>query len=202
MRRQTLVFLILFTIELLIFIGTSALPVNEPALAQAFQSQRSSIVSLPYPLEALSIFSHNYEVALAEFIPALGVAIMGFSIGSTGYVLSAVSTAQGIPGWIPAIFLLTLPHSWLELPSYAFAATAGIFLLIDRNWKRFLYMIGFVGLELLFAASIEAGEIVLENINVTYSYLFWIPAIPLFYTLYEVYEYIMDVTEKPPRVQY
>ncbi|WP_373469100.1 stage II sporulation protein M [Acidianus infernus] len=201
MRRQTLVFFILFIIELIIFIGTSALPVNQPQLASQFQSERSSIVSLPYPLEALSIFTHNYEIALAEFIPALGVGIMGFSIGSTGYVLSAVSNEQGVPGWIPAIFLLTLPHSWLELPSYAFAATAGLFLLIDRNWKRFLYMIGFVGLELFFAASVEAGEIVLENVNVIYYYLFWIPAALLLYVLYEVYEYIMDITEKP-KVQY
>lgn len=201
MRKQTLVFFIIFIVELMIFVGASALPVHQPELVQEFESQRSALVSLPYMLEALSIFTHNYGIALAEFIPAVGLGIMGISIGVTGYVLSAISNEQGIPGWVSAIFLLTLPHSWLELPAYAFAATAGLFLIIDRNWKRFLYMIGFVGLELFFAASVEAGEIVIENANALYFYLFWIPSAFLFYVLYEVYEYIMDVTEKP-KVRY
>ncbi|ARM75211.1 stage II sporulation protein M [Acidianus manzaensis] len=200
----TFISLIIFAIELALFIGVAAIPYNSPALANSFSSQRNAIVSQPYIPEVLSIFSHNFEISLIEFIPGFGVLMLAGSIISTGLVLSALYTIHGIPGWIPALLLMTLPHSWLELPSYAFAAGAGIYLIWKRNVKRFLGMIGFVAVELFFAASIESAEIIAENINIAYSYLFWFPAIPLFYALYILYKYIRDKTEpiNQPAQQY
>ncbi|AWR96722.1 hypothetical protein DFR86_03570 [Acidianus sulfidivorans JP7] len=191
----TFLSLIIFIIELALFIGASAIPIHNQALASEFNSERNSIVSLPYIPEVFSIFSHNFEISLIEFIPGIGVLMLGASIYSTGTVLSAITTSEGIPGWAAALSLLTLPHSWLELPSYAIATAAGIYLIWKRNVKRFFAMIGFVGLELFFAASIESAEIVVENINITYSYLFWFPAIPLFYALYILYKFIEEKTE-------
>lgn len=199
--RLTFFSIVLFIAELGIFIGVSAIPIQNNQLVSSFQSERNQITSQPYLPEVFSIFSHNFEISLIEFIPAFGVVFLVLSIFGTALVLSALSTSQNIPGWVASISLMTLPHSWLELPAYAIATASGIYLIIAlakgnrRSIYRFLGMIGFVAVELFFAASIESAEIVVENINPVYSYLFWFPAIPLIYALILLFRYIQEKTE-------
>lgn len=201
--RLALFSILLFIGELVLFIGVSAIPIQNSALVNSLQSERDQIASQPYLLQLFSIFYHNFEIALIEFIPGLGVAFLIFSISGTAIALSALSNSQGIPGWAAAMFLMTLPHSWLELPAYAIAAASGLYLIISLARKgenigsvyRFFAMIGFVAVELFFAASVEAAEIVVENVNPVYSYLFWFPAIPLIYALFVLFNYIQQKTE-------
>lgn len=190
--------LIFFVIELAIFVGVSAIPINSPELVSSFQSEMHHIVSQPYFSKLLSIFSHNLLIALGEFVPIFGIGLFLYSIGGTAVLLSALANSEGVPGWYASLFLLTLPHSWLELPAYAIATASGLYLIIGlvKGYRgvvrRFFAMMLFVAIELFFAASIEAAEIFVEYVEIAYAYLFWFPAIPMFYALYLLFNYIQQ----------
>ncbi len=192
MRLLTKLILVYFGVELAIFLGVSAIPVNNQGMAQTFSSTVSSTDSLPYVLLFLTIFSHNFSIALIEFIPVIGVGMMLFSIGDTAYVLTSyTTTVLHFPGIYAALALLTLPHSWLELPSYAVAAGAGTYAVWKRDWLRSLLMVPFVALELFLAAVVEAAEISFPSS----SYLMWIPGAIAIVGLFFLYRYIQKVSD-------
>jgi len=203
MRLLSKLILIFFGIELAIFLGVSAIPFYMPSVAQNFNSTAGAVDSEPYVPMVITIFSHNLMIALSEFIPIIGIGILFFSTFSTGMVLSAfTTTVDHIPGIAAAIVLLTLPHSWLELPSYAVAAGSGLYVILTRDWRRFVMMIPFVALELFAAATVESAEIYFRSIN---SYYFWLAGIPLIIMLYFIYEYLQKkadlLTPKPQAIQ-
>ncbi|MCI2413932.1 MAG: stage II sporulation protein M [Candidatus Aramenus sp.] len=197
MRPITRLILIFFGIELAIFLGVSAIPVNNPEMAQTFSSTVSSTDSLPYVLLFLTIFSHNLSIALVDFLPVIGIGVLLFSIGSTAYVLTSyTTTVYHIPGVVDAIGLMTLPHSWLELPAYAVAAGAGTYAIWKRDWVRSLLMVPFAALELLLAAMVEAAEISFPSL----SYFMWIPGAIAIVGLYFLYEYLQRKADNYQKV--
>uniref|UniRef100_A0A2U9IDH1 Stage II sporulation protein M n=1 Tax=Acidianus brierleyi TaxID=41673 RepID=A0A2U9IDH1_9CREN len=188
MRLLSKLILIFFGMELAIFLGVSSIPFYMPAVAQKFNSTAGAVDSEPYVPMVITIFSHNLMIALSEFIPIIGIGMLIYTTYSTGMVLSAfTTTVYHIPGIAAAVILLTLPHSWLELPSYAVAAGSGLYVILTRDWRRFVMMIPFVALELLMAASVESAEIYFRSVN---SYYFWLAGAPLLVMLYLVYEYL------------
>ncbi|BCU66747.1 hypothetical protein HS7_01840 [Sulfolobales archaeon HS-7] len=184
-------FLIFFITELIIFAGVSSLHISNSSLLSSFSQQRNSIVSEPYVDMLMSIFLHNLLVATIEFVPIIGVIFFIVSIASTGLVVAVEGTAAKIPGIAIFAELMTLPHSWLELPAYAVATASTVYLFTHlSNLKETFYKIltfwGFVALELFIAATFESAEIVVESSNILLSYVFWIPAIPVIYLLYKL----------------
>ena len=195
-------FTIIFAGEIGLFLLFSSF--YNPSLASEFGGLTvvyNGLVYEPYFTVLFSIFFHNLMVATLDFIPFLGLLIMILSIISTGLVVAIGGSITGTPGLSIAFYLLTLPHSWLELPSYAVASASGIYFVIDasnnglRNATiRLLYMYLMVAIELFVAAAFEAGEIVDKPYG-QLEYLFWIPAIPAFYFLIEFYKYFQRLAD-------
>lgn len=192
MRSISKLIIIVFIAELMMFLIASGIPVNSPSLVSQYQSLESSITSQPYIDIAISIFSNNLKVSILDFIPVLGVFTLVISIVNTGMLLSAVSTAHNISGLLLALGLLTLPHSFLELPSYAIATSAGLYILLRRReWLRGVLTFLMVPVELFLAALVEASLFFVPN-----PYILWAAVAPILVGLYFFYEYLQKVADR------
>ncbi len=202
MPRLRRIFLLSFIIELLGFAVISSLTIRDPALYATFKSEDSAIISQPFFPMWLSIFPHNLLIATIEFIPVIGILMFGFSIASTATVIAVEGTATKISGLAIFTNLMILPHSWLELPSYAVAVSTSIYILyymftgkLKNNYMKIIYMYIFVIIELAFAGAIETSEIILEqSAHPLYSLYMWIPAVPIIIFLIWLYRH-MDSDE-------
>ncbi|QGA55381.1 stage II sporulation protein M [Sulfolobus sp. E5-1-F] len=186
MRVLTKIILIVFVLEVILFLIASGIPQNNPSLVSAFNSTENQVLNQSYFGKVIMIFGNNVRVALLDFIPAVGMIILAISIYSTGAVLSAFSSSLNVPGILSALGLMTLPHSWLELPSYAIAASSGLYIIIrPREWVRGLLTLIIVPIELFLAALVESGEFYVSN-----PYILWLYSIPAFVFLYFLYEFL------------
>ena len=202
--RLERLFYVMFSIEILIFLIVSALPAVDPALLFEFKQEQSTIDTESYFPMFLSIFPSNLRVATLEFIPALGIFFYFDSIVVTSYILALEGTAKGISGISIFLSLALLPHTWLEIPSYAVAASTSIYLLyylikrraeLRHKAKKIFYMYLFVVLELAVAGAVESAEIVFyynypSPANVEYMFLMWLPSIPAILILIMLYKKI------------
>ena len=202
--RLERLFYVMFGIEILIFLIVSALPAVDPALLFEFKQEQSTIDTESYFPMFLSIFPSNLRVATLEFIPALGIFFYFDSIVVTSYILALEGTAKGISGISIFLSLALLPHTWLEIPSYAVAASTSIYLLyylikrraeLRHKAKKIFYMYLFVVLELAVAGAVESAEIVFyynypSPANVEYMFLMWLPSIPAILILIMLYKKI------------
>lgn len=192
MRSISKLILLFFVAEVLIFLISAGIPVNSPSLVQQYNGLESSIRNQTYISIALSIFSNNVKVAILDFIPVIGIFMLAFSIVNTGMILSAVMTANHIPGLVAAIALLTLPHSFIELPSYAIATASGTYILLKRSdWRRGLLTFILVPIELFLAALVEASLFFVPN-----PYLMWAASAPILVGLYFFYQYLQKIADK------
>jgi len=196
MRSISKLIILLFVAEVLIFLISAGIPYNSPALVQQYNGLEGSIRSQPYVDIAISIFANNVKVAILDFIPILGAIFLAYSIVNTGMLLSAVSTANHLPGIAVALGLLTLPHSFIELPSYAIATASGLYILIKRNdWMRGILTFILVPVELLLAALVEASLFFVPN-----PYIMWAASAPILVGLFFFYEYLQKVADRYVKV--
>ncbi len=197
-------FLLMFLMEIAIFITISSLPLKDPALYIQFKQQQSSITTLPLLQMIFSIFPHNLEVATLEIVPILGQFFYILSAVTTSLILAVEGTSNGTLGLVYFLGLALLPDTWIELPSYAVTSSTGIYLLyflikkrsqLRSRSKKILLNYAFAALELLIAATFESIAIIMET---TYSspydlygpLLLWIPAIAVIIILVIVYRRI------------
>ncbi len=188
-------FIILFIAELAAFAIISALPIHDMALYNSFSSTDKSITSQSFFPMWLNIFPHNLLIATIEFIPVFGILMFAFSIGTTATVVAVEGTAEHVNGFAIFATLMLLPHSWLELPSYAVAASTSIYIIyllakgkMRQNYKTVIYMYIFVVIELAFAGLIETSEILLEESAHPFNaFYMWLPAIPIIAFLIYLY---------------
>ncbi len=180
--------LLVFALEVIAFIALSAVPLP-PAIQSSLIQQYDSLQGVtraPYITSALLIFSHNFLIASLELVPAIGTIWFVVSTAVTSVTISALGSSLGYPGPVISLTLFTLPHSWIELPAYAFATTEGIFVLmaftrksLRREANRFLSAWVLIGFTLIVAAFFESAEIKLEGINAFVPYATWIPFVIL-----------------------
>ncbi|QXJ30970.1 stage II sporulation protein M [Saccharolobus shibatae] len=197
MRVLTKIILIVFVFEVVLFLIASGIPQNNPSLVSAFNSTENQVLNQSYFGKVLMIFGNNVRVAFLDFIPAVGMIILAVSIYSTGAVLSAFSSSLNVPGILSALGLMTLPHSWLELPSYAVAASSGLYIVIrPREWVRGLLTLIIVPIELFLAALVESGEFYVSN-----PYILWLYSIPAFVFLYFLYEFLQKRADRYIKVK-
>jgi len=197
MRVLTKIILIVFVFEVVLFLIASSIPQNNPSLVSAFNSTENQVLNQSYFGKVLMIFGNNVRVAFLDFIPAVGMIILAVSIYSTGAVLSAFSSSLNVPGILSALGLMTLPHSWLELPSYAVAASSGLYIVIrPREWVRGLLTLIIVPIELFLAALVESSEFYVSN-----PYILWLYSIPAFVFLYFLYEFLQKRADKYIKVK-
>jgi len=192
MRLISKLIILYLIVEIIIFLLAASIPVNDQQLVQEFNETESTITSQSYLGKAISIFTHNLLVATIDFIPIIGIILFGFSIASTGIVLSAISTQSHVSGLLVALLLLTLPHSAVELPSYSFSVAAGTYLILRwREWKRALLTFLIAPVELLLAALIEASLFYVPN-----PYIMWGASVPVLVGIYFLYQYLQKLADK------
>ena len=161
-------------------------PAYSARLISDYQSARQAATSLGVLYGAGYIYVHNLLVALAEFIPAVGLLFFLGSASVTGLVLGALNAFTGLPGILNFLSLFLLPHTWLELPAYALAVNEGMFLLLSASkangtepfseeLRRAARVLCIIIVELAFAAFFESGEIALSQANTLYPLLAWVP---------------------------
>lgn len=168
------VVLIVFAVELVFLFLGSAIPLSQSA-ANQINNQNSSLAntadSLGLLARALFLFSNNFRLAALELVPILGWFIFGYSMYNTALAVGVIGIVQHIPGPLVALSLLLEPHSWLELPAYAIAATQSFYLIstVARR-SRFKFEAArtgvvflIVAVELIIAALFESLEISLAS---------------------------------------
>ncbi len=114
-------------------------------------------------IDAIGIFVNNFRIALAMFIPALGVAIGLFSAYSTGLVFRALVETTPALSNIPPMLVLATPFGILEVISYGIGMSQSALLIHSIVAKRglmamlipTLILIGIVSALLLAGAYIE-----------------------------------------------
>jgi hypothetical protein len=200
-------FLVTFVIEITIFIVLSSLYYHSALLYSSLSSERSVVYSSSLFGMVLEIFPHNLLVATIEFVPVVGPLLFGLStaitsltVASEGFFLYHTS------GFIVLLSLIIVPHTWLELPSYAVACSTSIYLIyllyrremLRAKGMKVLFMYLFVVLELVVAAVFESSEILLSY-NVLYVLLMWIPAVPILVLLIMLYRHINSDEYSPKR---
>ncbi|OWP57222.1 MAG: hypothetical protein B2I17_00790 [Thermoplasmatales archaeon B_DKE] len=197
-------FLATFIVEMIIYLVISALPLSYPTLLAVIQGQQKAIDSQPFMPVLFSIFPHNLLIASLEIIPFIGQFFFIFSTVETSVVIAIEGTSVHTSGIFVFITLALFPHTWLELPSYAIATSASIYLiyiiarrrtLLREKIRKVLYLYFFVILELFTAGVFESAEIVMEQTlpspnNIIYPLLLWIPAIPVIYLLIRIFRRI------------
>jgi len=197
-------FLATFIVEMIIYLVISALPLSYPALLAVIQGQQKAIDSQPFMPVLFSIFPHNLLISTLEIIPFIGQFFFIFSTVETSIVIAIEGTSVHTSGIFVFITLALFPHTWLELPSYAIATSASIYLiyiivrrriLLREKIRKVLYLYFFVILELFTAGVFESAEIVMEQSltspnNIIYPLLLWIPAIPVIYLLIRIFRRI------------
>ncbi len=183
-------FLILFAIEMAIFVYISSLNISNQALLDQFKNQQQSILSRPYLGILVAIFPNNMRIATLEFIPVYGILMFLESSYWTAVVIATEGGAS-TPGIVVFISLALMPHTWLELPAYAIATLSSIYLLyllikrketLRRNIIKIGYLYLFVVVELAIAAVFETTEIYfLTKFSpyqaTLYTFLLWIPGV-------------------------
>ncbi len=207
-------FTLIFVLELGIFIAVSLLNIHDQELLNAFKSEQQSITSQGLFSMIISIFPHNLMVATIEFIPVIGQIFFIISSVDTALIIAIEGSSLHTSGFFVFLSLAILPHTWLELPSYAVATSTSIYLLyllkrrgsvLRSNITKVLFMYLFVVLELAVAGVFESTEIYFSRIypapdNVLYPLLLWIGAVPALYGLYRLYRKI-DKNEYPRKEQ-
>lgn len=187
------IFLVFFILEMVIYAIIASLTIHDPSLYNSFKNEQSSIVSQSFLPMFISIFPHNLLIASIEFIPIIGIFFYFFSVVDTSLIISVEGNALHTSGLLVFFSLVILPHTWLELPSYAIATGASIYLiytLVKRGedfgarLKRIGLLYLFVVLELMVAGLFESTEIIMEETykapyDLVYPLMMWIPAIPV-----------------------
>lgn len=155
--------LILLAIASLAFVAFFNLGANTEMDEQQAKTMTDQFREMVKDIDAYGIFFNNFRIALAMFIPALGIAIGLFSAYSTGLVFKAlVLTTPELAG-IPPLLVLATPFGIMEVVSYGIAMSqSGILLsnIIQRKGFRpvivpTLILIGIVSALLLAGAFIE-----------------------------------------------
>lgn len=206
------IFLVTFISEVAIFVIISSMKISDAALLAAFKSEQQSITSQGLVSMIFDIFPHNLLVATVEFIPIIGQLFFILSSVETSIIISIEGTSVHTSGLVVFFTLAILPHTWLELPSYAVATSTSIYLIyllkkrgkiLSKNIIKVPLMYLFVVLELAIAGTFESSEIYMSRIypspyNVLYPILLWIAAAPVLYLLVRLYRRI-DEDEYPAR---
>ena len=107
-------------------------------------------------VSAYQIFTHNLQFLLVFLIPVIGNLYAIYQATLAGAVLGAKAIALNIPLKTAYLTVMTHPHIYLELSSYALANTAGITLILERDINKYaIYAVTSVIL-LIIAAITEA----------------------------------------------
>ncbi|MDG7020708.1 MAG: stage II sporulation protein M [Nitrososphaerota archaeon] len=185
-----------FLLELAIVVVVSNLPFFPHELSTYEQQYNTTAALLNQPAQGqvIGIFLNNVRVAAVETIPALGVAVLGFSLYETARIIAVIGIVHGMPVYEDLATLFLLPSTWLELPAYALAATESIYVVrtlvrrgagVTTEARLFVVNLGLIVLVLIVAAVFEVGEIQIEAATTTASgaptpeapviFLTWVP---------------------------
>ncbi len=159
-RKRRLVLVALASLSFIVFFNLGAYSNVSKEDAEVISNQFKDMVK---DIDAIGIFVNNFRIALAMFIPAIGVAIGLFSAYSTGLVFRAVVETTPALSNIPPMLVLVTPFGILEVISYGIGMSQSALLIHSIVAKRglmsmlipTLILIGIVSALLLAGAYIE-----------------------------------------------
>ncbi|MCS7141403.1 MAG: stage II sporulation protein M [Candidatus Nitrosocaldus sp.] len=159
-RKRRLILLALASLAFVTFFNIGA---NSEIGEQEAKSITEQFREMVKDIDAYGIFLNNFRIALAMFIPALGVAIGLFSAYSTGLVFKALVVTTPELAGLPPLLVLATPFGIMEVISYGIAMSqSGILLHSILKKEGFrpviiptLIQIGIVSALLLAGAFIE-----------------------------------------------
>ncbi len=180
-RGRIIFFAVVFAVELALFFGATAVPIDQTQ-QQALVNQANSILGSsgeqgPWGI-FVAILTNNLRVALFEMIPLAGAALFLASIFTTGQVIQALAISSNIPGPVFGLLLFFFPFSLVELSAYALAVASGSMLLVAWRRKRlkaevrvFMFEAAVVIVTLVIAAAMETAGIVAPVVG----FALWLP---------------------------
>jgi uncharacterized membrane protein SpoIIM required for sporulation len=164
----------IFIVELVMLFYFSTVPIPG-FMVSDINNQTTTIAQNAYSLNllvrAMFLFSNNFHIAATEFIPLFGLYTFASVMYNTALAIEVIGIGSNIPGPLVALGLLFEPHTWLELPAYALAATQSVYLVRSfASWRRFKFelvrtpfVFALVAVELFIAAIFESSEISLAS---------------------------------------
>jgi hypothetical protein len=167
--------------QLALFFAALAIPVDpvqKQSLLTGGTNVANSAVTGPPVVAMGTIFAHNASIAALEFIPIVGVGMLGFSMFSTGLVVQALAVSHDFSPLAVGATYLMVPFFIVEMSAYALATCEGCLMVwaflrhrATREVRLFLYqgaiVIGMLGL----AATMETVSIVRAGAAL----IFWVP---------------------------
>ncbi|MEM0127849.1 MAG: stage II sporulation protein M, partial [Thermoplasmatales archaeon] len=136
-------FLVTFAVEMVLFAVLSSINYHSAILYESISTERSQIISNNILSMTFSIFPHNLLIATIEFVPVVGPLLFSLSTVVTSLTVASEAFYYHINGFLIFLSLAALPHTWLELPSYAIAVSASIYLIYLLSKRELLRSKGF-----------------------------------------------------------
>jgi uncharacterized membrane protein SpoIIM required for sporulation len=127
--------LFFFFIAMLLFLGLFQLGFSIKIDKSFSEELSKNFIEQIQDINETGIFLNNLKIALAMFIPMVGIVIGGFSAFSTGLIFNSITNLSNIQYPNPLIVFLT-PFGILELVSYGIALSRGGILLYEILKRR------------------------------------------------------------------
>jgi len=165
LKKRIILFFVFLGIFSAAFSLGAEMQVSEEEAKIFLEEFNKLIESLKSENFGFKIFIHNTQIALAMFIPGVGIGWGVFSAVSTGFAFAALTTATPLLGEIPPLALIfATPFGLMELAAYSLAMSRSFILIvalfrrtqIKEQWKPLTLEIGIVFGLLLAGGIIEA----------------------------------------------
>jgi uncharacterized membrane protein SpoIIM required for sporulation len=130
---------------------------------QNTQQQMQEIMSSDPLVLARNIYFNNLVIAGVESVPIMGLILLGIGVSNASIFYGAFLNQSILLHGNPSpLLLFIMPHTFLELLSYAIMAAGSIRLAYDRERKAAILLIAGI-ITLLIAAFVESYTIVLSR---------------------------------------
>jgi hypothetical protein len=122
MLVRRIYYVLIATASLIAVLTAGALTPLDPGTSESLLSQADELLSR-VRLSPVAILANNLLASLIMMIPALGILFSAFIVYSTGLIVSALASSQGIPPFLLlAIPFITL-YGLLEMLAYGVAVS-------------------------------------------------------------------------------
>jgi len=159
---------------LIAYSAGAAVPLSDEE-AQTIREQFAEQIK---DIDEFGIFVNNIRIALAMFIPGIGVGFGGFSGFATGSVFAALANSEPLLEQVPPLVILITPFGIMEVFVYGLAMSRSGMLIYyfvkKRPWREYavptLIELG-IAVVVLFAAAVIEWQMIeqlggLDNINI------------------------------------
>jgi hypothetical protein len=171
MRKRIYSIIFIFILTIVVTLSGTLVPLSaDEATTISNQVNQTLVENRDFPSLTAAIFTNNFLLCLAMFIPVAGAVFGLFTLFSTGTALAAISTTSGFPVLLNFFLLTITPIFWLEFISYSIGITESIWLfrrLTQKRWHELKWTFIYIGITagfLALGAVIEAWMILAAGV--------------------------------------